>query len=48
MYVCNEERSEWNIHNMIMLTELRDLAARKRISTLKQKKITDYASLSIR
>ncbi len=39
-----QEQGESNIHNMAMLTELRDLAARKRISTLKQKKITDYTS----
>ncbi len=42
-----QEQSESNIHNMAMLTELSDLPARKRISTLKQKKITDYTSRSI-
>ena len=39
------EQGESNAHNMAVLKELRDLAAKKRISTIKQKKITEYSSI---
>ena len=38
------EQGESNAHNMAVLKELRDLAAKKRISSIKQKKITEYSS----
>ena len=39
-----QEQNVSNTHNMTVLRELRELAARKRISALKQKKMTDYCS----
>ena len=38
------EQRESNAHNMAVLKELRDLAAKKCISTIKQKKITEYST----
>ena len=37
-----QEQNEDTVHNLIMLKELREMAARKRISGLKQRKVTDY------
>ena len=39
-----QEQNVSNTHNMTVLRELRELAARKRIGALKQKKMTDYCS----
>ena len=36
------EQKEDTLHNITVLTELREMAARKRLTNLKQKKITDY------